>query len=857
MLLRLPKNLHYPLTITKVEKRVGEYLARNDDLFLYSYTAKVKEGTRYGDEEQEVERKLVTHFPSTLEGTIKGWRVWEGDVLTHPVDICEIEEECPHEVQFQGMCTNCGKDMTTVQAGSDTSDTDRAPIRMAHDTQHLTISKEEASKIDEEAKRRLLSSRKLSLVVDLDQTIIHAAVDPTIAEWMKDPENPNYDAVKDVRSFQLVDDGPGMRGCWYYIKLRPGLEDFLQHIARLYELHIYTMGTRQYAQQIANIVDPDRTYFGDRILSRDESGSMVAKNLERLFPVDTKMVVIIDDRGDVWKWSANLVRVTPFDFFVGIGDINSSFLPRKQEIQSTPKVENRLPTENGGADNDENQPDQSNGFAEDGTSSIQEGTSALEQFMAMSGGDDPTVREMQTKGQEEIIHSQLEDKPLLKMQLEQDEKDEAEAAAANGELAAPQSTESDSSESSESSEGGSGASKHKARHSILKNDDEELIHLESSLTKLHSAFFAEYDRKRLGGKGGRVAELTGKRKAPLPPTDDDHSNAVDLMFVPDIKKVMPSMKMRVFSNVTIVFSGVLPLGTDIQTADISTWAKTFGAKITDRISRDVTHVVAARPGTAKVKHAVKRGIKVVGTAWLIDSMQQWRKLDERPYLLEGAGKQRHETSSDLGDLLERSNVGASDFLLSSSEGESTGLDTEDDQPVRKKLKLDVGNGESPEDREYEEMIDDGSPITINQDEWADIDAELKEFMGSDAESESDTDSVSSALSFRERRSMKRRRDEGDEEVDADHSSTVKKNGTGSALKTVANASSERDTNSTNTPNTELREEQIKEEQRQVEEAQQREEEDQEDSDDELARELERELEEADAEEEERPKETEE
>lgn len=84
MLLRLPKSLHYPLTITKVEKRVGEYVTRDDDLFLYSYTTKVKQGNRYDDEEQEVDKTFVTHFPSTLEGTIKGWRVWEGDVLAQP-----------------------------------------------------------------------------------------------------------------------------------------------------------------------------------------------------------------------------------------------------------------------------------------------------------------------------------------------------------------------------------------------------------------------------------------------------------------------------------------------------------------------------------------------------------------------------------------------------------------------------------------------------------------------------------------------------------------------------------------------------------------------------------------------------
>src|SRR5690606_25031431 len=41
------------------------------------------------------------------------------------------------------------------------------------------------------------------------------------------------------------------------------------------------------------------------------------------------MVVIIDDREDVWKWSPNLIKVRPYNFFVGIGDINSSFLPKR------------------------------------------------------------------------------------------------------------------------------------------------------------------------------------------------------------------------------------------------------------------------------------------------------------------------------------------------------------------------------------------------------------------------------------------------------------------------------------------------------------------------------------------------
>lgn len=38
---------------------------------------------------------------------------------------------------------------------------------------------------------------------------------------------------------------------------------------------------------------------------------LTQKSLQRLFPCDTSMVVIIDDRADVWEWSPNLIKVVP------------------------------------------------------------------------------------------------------------------------------------------------------------------------------------------------------------------------------------------------------------------------------------------------------------------------------------------------------------------------------------------------------------------------------------------------------------------------------------------------------------------------------------------------------------------
>ena len=38
-------------------------------------------------------------------------------------------------------------------------------------------------------------------------------------------------------------------------------------------MHVYTMGTRAYASAVCKLIDPDGALFGERILTRDESGS--------------------------------------------------------------------------------------------------------------------------------------------------------------------------------------------------------------------------------------------------------------------------------------------------------------------------------------------------------------------------------------------------------------------------------------------------------------------------------------------------------------------------------------------------------------------------------------------------------
>lgn len=148
---------------------------------------------------------------------------------------------------------------------------------MTHSASGPTVSLEEAQRIERETAEHLLKSRKLSLIVDLDQTIVHATVDPTVGEWIREGEswearraerenrnnragderneededsssessddedeevNPNWDALKDVKKFHLAPETFGAvkppwnqrdsgrersiqsEGCLYYVKPR-------------------------------------------------------------------------------------------------------------------------------------------------------------------------------------------------------------------------------------------------------------------------------------------------------------------------------------------------------------------------------------------------------------------------------------------------------------------------------------------------------------------------------------------------------------------------------------------------------------------------------------------------------------
>ncbi|KAH9486412.1 RNA polymerase II subunit A C-terminal domain phosphatase [Psilocybe cubensis] len=626
--LHLPQNLPYPLKITSLNAAQNATVDRKSRLLEYSFVYSPP------GPEQLPETRFGT-WDSTLDGVVKAWNLKVGDVVTRKKaaesPAIFVVEPCKHEIQISGLCALCAKDMTIADY-LDVSDTSRANIQMTHSAHGPTVSLEYAKRLERESADHLLKSRKLSLIVDLDQTIVHATVDPTVGEWINeglawearqakkasttppddgaptandadddDECNPNWEALKDVKSFRLGPESFGplavrsahrgkgknkmveTEGCMYYIKPRPGWKEFLRETATKYEMHVYTMGTRAYAEEVCAAIDPDGNIFGGRLLSRDESGN---------------------------------------DFFVGIGDINSSFLPKIEPLTPVLNVPQATPTAsiNGSStspipNNNANPvtPDVPTTVAADGE------ISELENAMFTQNNA--------------ALDAQLEERPLAKKEKELQEHEIQEQQAAEKTPTPPETPA-----SVEKLPTPTPSPKPEKMHkkALLKNDDYELERIGKLLNEVHTRFFTAYDTRR--------ANENAKAKA-----------AAAKAY--DVTRIIPRIRSEVFEGVHILFSSVIPLDTKPETTEIWRMAHMFGAQCSTELTSNITHVVAAKRGTVKVDMARRRGgIKIVWLAWFTDSIALWRRQDEKPYLLDdppvvipasSPTTEYHQLSSDL------------------------------------------------------------------------------------------------------------------------------------------------------------------------------------------------------------------
>ncbi|KAJ8960152.1 hypothetical protein NQ318_003872 [Aromia moschata] len=606
-----------PIKILKWKVREGITIPIGRLLLLYDFA----------EPKKAEQRKLK----STKAGTVYKIIAREGDTVKPGETLLELKA-CCHPTIMNDMCAECGTDLRKDDI------TGTASVPMVHSIPDLKVS-EEVGRADCD---RLIKDRKLVLLVDLDQTLIHTTNDNI-------PPN-----IKDVHHFQLY----GPNSPWYHTRLRPGTHKFLNNIYDYYELHICTFGARNYAHTIAMFLDPDQKIFSNRILSRDECFDPTSKkaNLKALFPCGDDMVCIIDDREDVWSHALNLIHVKPYHFFQHTGDINAppgldkhendnkagvdlTKIKEKVVLNTQDMKDQEIQITNGTREENvkilkaESEKDDNNRLFLIIKGWFLKGEAGLSVKLTRTRAPRknkkslPTTRVVKknlTRWRREVTkgdNSKRNETPSAKncdsdastektVEAEQDRNAEAQSVepakvnnVAKTEEATPPKPSKDPAQEAANPEDG-----------LIEIDDPDdyLVYLEEILKRIHVEFYEHYDKMESGG-------------------------------VPDLKKVIPLVRGNVLRGCRLAFSGLVPTHIKLEQSKAYQVARSLGATVTQDLEDATTHLVAVRPGTAKVNAGRrKRNLRIVTPDWLWCCAERWEHADEKIFPLSGKGsKNRH------------------------------------------------------------------------------------------------------------------------------------------------------------------------------------------------------------------------
>lgn len=570
-------------------------------------------------------------------------------------------ETCKHPVISNEMCGVCGEDLKTQNeiskkvVKSIVNIEESASVKIVHAEPSIKVSKNEALEIGKRDLNNLVQQKKLVLLVDLDHTVIHTTNDNVSNE------------VKDVYHYELW-----QRNVWYHTKFRPNCKKFLEEMSKMFELHMVTFGERSYAHKIAGFMDPDRRFFHDRILSRNEIFNPISKtdNLKALFPRGDLMVCIIDDREDVWNYARNLICVQPYVYFKNTGDINdphkSGRSSKKRKVNENQNLRKEV-SEETVRDADENL------NVEENLTNILTDSKSNELTI-----DNNSVDSTSSSGSTDSSS----DMNKKKVRFTEDSLKKNKISEKNKENSSDKNTTCDE-QYNDLSE-----TESVKNTNNTEDKDNYLDYLEKILKKIHNEYYKIYEN-RIKSKGS------------------SSGSELDESDLPDVKRVIPILKSRILENVVITFSGVVPTDYDLKKQRCYLMATSLGARVNEHLvlgdesdsndsenenseapkktsrnyeysydessssntsggdskldssfsstsndsvalsvsndakikkkkkKRYTTHLVAAKYGTSKVHEALKskRKVKVVTPEWLINCNFKWEKCDETLYAL--------------------------------------------------------------------------------------------------------------------------------------------------------------------------------------------------------------------------------
>eukprot|EP01080_Neovahlkampfia_damariscottae_P005455 gene5455-9268_t len=240
---------------------------------------------------------------------------------------------CAHPCTFRGLCVDCGSNLQNFDSYEKKESLDwlNLPGFEAHQSYLI-------ENLYEDDNERLIQQKKLRLVLDLDETLIHTKkvsknehIEEDLMDIVEHIEESFVEEFYETQQQQIhfqsesffsykeeiPHDTFQLGNTWYRVLLRPGVENFLSEVSKDFELYVYTHGTTEYCHKVLKFLKKRMDFLGlpfnlQAIHSR-KTQKRFKKNLKKMY-CKRSISVIIDDNPNAWSLEDqnSILTVTPF-----------------------------------------------------------------------------------------------------------------------------------------------------------------------------------------------------------------------------------------------------------------------------------------------------------------------------------------------------------------------------------------------------------------------------------------------------------------------------------------------------------------------------------------------------------------
>ena len=292
-------------------------------------TARARKRGGDGDVREDVAPRVVRRRASGTGGrALKG--AGTGEACGHPAFMFEI-------------CVVCGERRAARDAGGGGEGGRGGDGLRGHFTtsmryihEGLTLSNDELEKAKREEKERVLRDGKLTLILDLDHTLLNSTQFKELTQEQHDLLHQCIEAeargLKEGQRPMLY----CLRHMGFFTKLRPHVFEFLEEVSKICQPYVYTMGDKPYAKEMVKLIDPEGKIFHGRVISNNDSTSSHVKDLDIVLGGES-CALIVDDTERVWPANqGNLIRLDRYHFFPGSA---SSFQQKGKSVMECAMVD--------------------------------------------------------------------------------------------------------------------------------------------------------------------------------------------------------------------------------------------------------------------------------------------------------------------------------------------------------------------------------------------------------------------------------------------------------------------------------------------------------------------------------------